>query len=1235
MPVERCNNRSIFSISKQHWIIFGMVFCIFSCTEKKRQNISPLSQHNRSISLHKSIVSDKNKPLQILLESVAMPKYQLLSTKGAGIEKSTTGLTHLFIDKSTGLPIPEDAQGKGLFTTYTTDQGLALDQVYCSYKDRQGNLWFGTSGGGVSKYNGKYFTNFTKLQGLANNIVWCILEDKEGNFWFGTDGNGVSKYDGKVFANYTIAEGLADDVVLSIQQDSKGNLWFGTLKGGVSKYDGNSFTNFSTAQGLPNNNIRDIVEDTNGDIWFASFGGGVGRFNGKLFINYTTANGLSSDTLRSIHQDKKGNFWFGTESKGICKYDGKKFSTYTKAQGLADNKIWNITEDSKGNIWAGTKAGASKFDGQRFTNYSTLQGLENNNVRCITEDNRGNIWFGTFGGGVSKFEGSNFSNFTTQQGLLNNVIYSITEDLSGDLWMGTFGAGVCKYDRKSFTFYNIAQGLSNNLIYATAKDRKGNLWFGTYGAGVIKFDGKVFTNYTTEQGLANNIVFCITEDKSGNLWFGTSGGGVSKFDGKSFTNFTKLQGLADNIVFCITEDKKGSLWFGTSGAGISKFDGKGFTNFNSEQGLADNIIWAITEDTAGDIWIGTQQGLSLLSQENVSLVDGINAIDTTIVEPLFQTFTSTDGLPDNFITQIIQANDHQLYVGTNFGICELLAGSTVENSEKKWHVGRTYNSLTGYPIKDVNAGSGAMFKDSKGIIWIGTGSDKTGLVRFDPLAETNTVQKAPVIVLEAIKINQENLSWNDLAPTKNSLSAISKNTDPNIIEETNAFGRTLSEIERTILRDKFVHIQFDTIERWHPIPTNLILPYDKNSISFYFNAIETGKNHLVKYQYILEGYDKNWSPIVTVSTATFGNMFEGSYTFKVKAESPDGLWSQPIIYSFQVLPPWWRTWWMYLLYTFIAVSIIVFIFRWNHQRIIQQKKILEQKVTDATQEIRTEKEKVEAQKLIVEETLNELEATQAQLIQSEKMASLGELTSGIAHEIQNPLNFVNNFSELNTELIVELQQELKTGNTEEAIAISNYIKDNEQKINHHGKRADAIVKGMLQHSQNSTGTKVSTNINVLTDEYLRITYHGLMAKDKSFHAELVTVYDESIGNINIIPQDIGKVILNLISNAFYAVDEKKKQMGAGYEPTVTVTTKKISNALGSNELIISVADNGNGIPLKIIDKIFQPFFTTKPTGQGTGLGLSLSYDIVKANGGTLTVNTKEGEMTIFSLTLPF
>lgn len=316
-----------------------------------------------------------------------------------------------------------------------------------------------------------------------------------------------------------------------------------------------------------------------------------------------------------------------------------------------------------------------------------------------------------------------------------------------------------------------------------------------------------------------------------------------------------------------------------------------------------------------------------------------------------------------------------------------------------------------------------------------------------------------------------------------------------------------------------------------------------------------------------------------------------------------------------------QRWWLITIMGILSTTFILLFMFYRNNKIKQKANAL----------LKKQKEKLEA-------TLAKLKSTQSQLIQSEKMASLGELTAGIAHEIQNPLNFVNNFSEVNQELLVEMNEEIEKGNMDEVILLVKDVIDNEKKINHHGKRAGDIVKGMLQHSRTSTGVKEPTDINALADEYLRLAYHGFRAKDKSFNAEFTTELDETLPKINVIPQDIGRVLLNLISNAFYAcaersrsvVSERSKTGEPGFAPTVTVTTRLTAN----NQLLIAVKDNGPGIPSSIVDKIFQPFFTTKPTGQGTGLGLSLSYDIVKAHEGTITVESLENEGSAFIVQIP-
>eukprot|EP01093_Parvamoeba_rugata_P013857 TRINITY_DN434_c0_g1_i2.p1 TRINITY_DN434_c0_g1~~TRINITY_DN434_c0_g1_i2.p1 ORF type:complete len:445 (+),score=97.60 TRINITY_DN434_c0_g1_i2:127-1461(+) len=412
------------------------------------------------------------------------------------------------------------------------------------------------------------------------------------------------------------------------------------------------------------------------------------------------------------------------------------------------------------------------------------------------------------------------------------------------------------------------------------------------------------------------------------------------------------------------------------------------------------------------------------------------------------------------------------------------------------------------------------------------------------------------------------------------------------------------------------NISWDSVKPPYNIPEGLKLPYDQNSISFSYGSDAIFNRDKLNYRFILDGEDEDWSYAAnTTKTKNYYNLKSGDYTFKVAVRGANSGWSVPDTLSFKIKPPWWQTWWAYLIFGLIAASILRAYIVFRARKLTKENRILEERVSHRTVQLKTK--------------IDELKSTQSKLIQSEKMASLGELTAGIAHEIQNPLNFVNNFSEVNKELLEELEEEIDNGNYDEVKALAKDVSANEDKIIFHGKRADGIVKGMLQHSRSSTGQKELTDINTLSDEYLRLAYHGLRAKDKSFNATLNTDFDDSIGKLNIVAQDMGRVILNLITNAFYVVKKKKEQNSKGYEPTVSVSTKKQGNLV-----LIKVSDNGNGVPKEVLDKIFQPFFTTKPSGEGTGLGLSLSYDIVKVHSGELTVDTKQGEGTTFTIALP-
>jgi len=897
-------------------------------------------------------------------------------------------------------------------------------------------------------------------------------------------------------------------------------------------------------------------------------------YDGRHFTNFTAARGLVNNRITSLMKDKNSHIWFGTLG-GASEYDGKIFKNYTVANGLPSNEITSIVEDKNENIWFATKEdGISRYAGKSFTSFTKNQGLSANQIYSIAPEKNGDLWFGSWGGGALRYNGKSFTAYTTAQGLVDNRVNCIYQAKNGNIWFATY-QGISCYDGISFTNYTVKQGLPTNLILSIAEDEKGNMWFGTQFRGVARLnaDKKLFTIYTSPENLTTNNIHCIYAAKNGNIWLANDLGGVTLYDGKSFKNYNTKQRLPSTIVLCIFGDSNGNIWLATDG-GLSRYDGKSFMNFYHEQGLADDEVVSVTGDQNGEIWAGTNLGFSGLK---------------------FRTRKNGDGMinGDNDLNnQSLKKNYAPVFENFNF--------------------------KNGYPVRDVT-NTNAMYVDSGNILWAGTG-DK--LVRFDR-GSIHKNTHPPKVVIQSIKINSEAVYWYDLKKTKGKTD--STITPSYVTEETTLHGEELSESQRDSIFKKFEQVKFDSIARFYDVPVNLTLPYHDNNLSFEFAAIEPSRPKLVHYQYLLEGYQDRWSEPSEQANASFGNIHEGSYTFKLKAQSPDGVWSQPILYTFKILPPWYRSWWAYTLYiTAFLVALWSFI-RWRVKALQKEKILLEQKVTIRTDQLKKEKEKVES-------TLSELKTTQTQLIQSEKMASLGELTAGIAHEIQNPLNFVNNFSEVNTELIEEMKDDIVNGNLEEALAIADDIKDNQQKINMHGKRADGIVKGMLEHSRSGNGQKEPTDLNALADEYLRLSYHGLRAKDKSFNAELITRFDPNLPKINVVSQDIGRVMLNLFNNAFYAASQKQKSGAADYKPTIEVETFFLPlQGVGG----FKVEDNGAGIPDHIKDKIMQPFFTTKPTGQGTGLGLSLSYDmVVKRHGGNIQINSIEGHGSEFIVTLP-
>jgi signal transduction histidine kinase/streptogramin lyase len=707
---------------------------------------------------------------------------------------------------------------------------------------------------------------------------------------------------------------------------------------------------------------------------------------------------------------------------------------------------------------------------------------------------------------------------------------------------------------------------------------------------------------------------CVFKDSKGCLWLSS----INQLQYYNpFTNTTKTYKThgADSTIpgfFCysIAEDKQGSVWFGTWRYGIYSYNRETgtfkhypFTYDAAKKNtnvLFNGQVKCLLFDKDGILWIGTNLG-------------GLTRFDTQTC--IFKNiYNPRDGF--DCITTIYQDKKGRLWAGSYRSGLFLVNTTTYAYKRYSQQDGLLYDGINS--INEDNAGDiwVATFQRGISILNPETGDIKNYTsANALPSDAIGDIFRSPTGALTitlpngVINFNPEALQKNPIPPlvAVESITYHSANNTNNTDTELYVYGRA-----------------------------SIPLHYNENKVTFGYTALHYTNPALNKYAYKLDGYDKDWIQAGKLRYVMYLNLLPGTYTFHVKACNSDGVWNEEgAAFSIIIYPPWWQTWWAYTLYTIIAISAIWWFVQYRSRKLLDDKRLLEHTVKLRTAEVLEQKEEITAQRDSLEKTLGELQATQAQLIQSEKMASLGELTAGIAHEIQNPLNFVNNFSEVSNELIDEIQDERRKAKDDRDEALQDEllsdIKQNLEKINHHGKRADSIVKGMLQHSRTGGTVKELTEINKLADEYLRLTYHGFKSKDKSFNTNISTVFNEGLPAIKVVAQDVGRVLLNIFNNAFYAVQERQKVEVESYKPEVSVTT-----LLADNFIIIKIKDNGIGIPDAIKEKIMQPFFTTKPTGQGTGLGLSLSYDIVvKGHGGRIDVNSVVGEFTEFTISLPF
>jgi signal transduction histidine kinase/ligand-binding sensor domain-containing protein len=1096
-----------------------------------------------------------------------------------------------------------------------------------------------------AQLNTDNFTQFTEKEGFPGPETSSILEDKLGYIWVGTV-NGLTRYDGYEFKRFyydpndsASVHGL---IIWSLFEDRKGFIWVGSSPGYLNAYNPatKKFRQYNFSHLVPHPaNIELVIRcmgaDNNGRMYF-----GIDTYYGdrlETTILYKDENedsikrfivpdSLKIQNVYRIRKDNTGNMWFFS-STGFFKIDTK--SNLSKLSFLDDEFIHNgdypgdMLFDKNNHLWMisqqlklyeiNTESRAFKM-WQPASLSDKKNAISDNNFfflpRKMTLDNDGNIWLGA-GDGVRLFntttkEFSVFNNGIKKE-LEHSTIVDMCFDSFGTLWLATFRDGLIKYEKRSLLkSYSYDKSNSNSLTSGWAdhiyEASDGRIWITTSGssvyAGVNILDPHTGTLKTIPYARIQkriNGFSAIWENKPGEMYVSTNNTLYSFSDKTLALKPVHLPGIPDTIYTThFLKDKKNKEWFFGFGSiykrdkpadAFKKIDLSKIKGSNA----SSNQVTRAVEGKYG-LWLLTNNGLFLYNYTS----DKIER----------HGFDKSAG--DIFVTQDINSlyEDPQgiVWVGTWAG------GLSRYNVEVKKI--KTYTRNDGLPSMSIQ---GIVPDEKNNSLWLSTFEGisrmnlKTG--QFNNFSIADGIQSQLFADGSYLKSSTGLIVFGG----SNGVTII----NPDEVEKS-SFPPKVFLTEIKIADNPVIPGENSILKRPVYDTKEVKLAHSDNNLSIDFIALHYSNPSKNRYSYKLDNYDNDWRDVGNQHVAFYPSLSPGEYTFHVKAANDKGVWNeQGATLKIIVNPPWWRTTGAYILYGLLLLCTGFAVDRYLRRRLVKKER-----EKNRARELAQAKE--------IEKAYHELKETQQQLVQSEKMASLGELTAGIAHEIQNPLNFVNNFSEVNKELADDLKNELAAGNQQSATEIANNIKDNSEKINHHGRRADAIVKNMLQHSRTGTGQKEPADINALCDEYLRLAYHGLRAKDNSFNATIKTDFDNSIGNVPIVVQDMGRVILNLVNNAFYAIHEKKKAGVENYEPVITLNTKKTGA-----KILISIADNGNGITQKIMDKIFQPFFTTKPTGQGTGLGLSLSYDIIKAHGGEIKAESKEGKGTTFTISIPY
>jgi ligand-binding sensor domain-containing protein/signal transduction histidine kinase len=733
--------------------------------------------------------------------------------------------------------------------------------------------------------------------GLPQNSVQAIAQTADGYIWLGTQ-EGLVRFDGVRFQVFDTRNtpGLKNHYILALFADSDGTLWIGTSGGGLTRFRDGVFKTFTRSEGLSDDYVRCIYRDREGNLWIGTDLGGLNLHRNDKFAGFTKQHGLAHNFVRSIRQDSAGNLWIGTDGGGLTRYRNGIFKTFGVKEGLPNGFIGAILEDRKKDLWLGTLGGGLVLmKNGAFQSFTTRDGLANNFVRSLYQDRNGSIWVGTEGG-LSRFREGRFENFSAEDQLSHQNIWALYEDIEGSLWIGNFGGGLSRLKDGKFVTYSRKEGISYDDIWCIYGDPGGAIWIGTVGGGLNRLkDGKV-TVFNTRNGLGNNNVRAVWMDRNGTVWAGTSGGGLTAIgkDGKLKT-FTTRDGLSNDFVRSVVEDSQGDLWIGTNGGGLNLYrDGK-FTHFNTANGFPDDFIRPMIEDSKHNLWIGTEgsgvirmrngkitgkfssrEGLSsdrILSiyedSEGVLWIGSLNAGLSRIKNGAITNYRRKDGLYDDTVFQILEDSNRNLWMGSNRGIFRVNKDDLDDFARS--HL-QSVNSISygigdGMLTNECNGGSNPPgWKDRVGKLWIPTNK---GVVVIEP---------------ERLPLNR------NLPPL---------HLEQMIVDNTRV-------VEGTALNHA------------------LIFPPGTGRLEFHYTALSFLVPEKVRFQYMLEGFDRQWIDAGNRRIAYYTNIPPGRYTFKMTASNNDGVWNTSAAsLSFRLKPHFFQTGWFYALCV-LLFSLTVF-----------------------------------------------------------------------------------------------------------------------------------------------------------------------------------------------------------------------------------------------------------------------------------------------------------------------